>query len=116
VALVGWVASARLVGHGWSLRGLDPGDDGLRVDWLGGVNVQGRADVEWSGRAPTALPFIVREQVTVDRMAWMAWLDRLVSALKRIVENLSDATSFSISVDSNVSVTVDFGRLESSSA
>jgi uncharacterized protein YqcC (DUF446 family) len=95
---------------------LDPGDDGLRVDGLGSVNVQGRADVEWSGRAPPALPFIVREQFTVDRMAWMAWLDRLVSALKRIVENLSDATSFSISVRSNVSVTVDFGRLDSSSA
>src|ERR1039457_1649855 len=44
------------------------------------------------------------------------WLDRLVSALTRIVENLSDAISFSISVGSNVSVTVDFGRFESGSA
>src|ERR1019366_6780014 len=44
------------------------------------------------------------------------WLDRLVSALTRIVENLSDAISFSISVGSNVSVTADFGRCESGPA
>jgi hypothetical protein len=44
------------------------------------------------------------------------WLDLLVSALTRIVANLSDATSFSISVDANLSVTVDFGRSESGSA
>ncbi len=36
------------------------------------------------------------------------WLDRLLSALKRIIGKLSGATSFSISVGSNVSVTVDF--------
>jgi hypothetical protein len=44
------------------------------------------------------------------------WLDRLVSVLTRIVGNLSGAVSFSISVGSNVSVTVDFGGFESGSA
>ncbi len=38
------------------------------------------------------------------------WLDRLISALTRIVANLSGARSFSISAGANVSVTVDFGR------
>jgi hypothetical protein len=38
------------------------------------------------------------------------WLDRLLGALTRIVGQLAGATSFSISVGSNVSVTVDFGR------
>ena len=41
------------------------------------------------------------------------WLDLLVSALTRIVGNLSDPISFSISVGANVSVAVDFGRSES---
>jgi hypothetical protein len=36
------------------------------------------------------------------------WLDRLLGALKRIVEKLAGATSFSISASANVSVTVDF--------
>jgi hypothetical protein len=38
------------------------------------------------------------------------WLDRLVSTLPRIVEKLSRATAFSISVGANVTVTVDFGK------
>ncbi len=38
------------------------------------------------------------------------WLDRLLSGLARIVEKLSNATSFSISVGTGVSVTVDFAR------
>jgi Tfp pilus assembly PilM family ATPase len=38
------------------------------------------------------------------------WLDRLLSALERIIEMLSGATSFSISVSTNVSVTVDFSK------
>jgi len=38
------------------------------------------------------------------------WLDRLLGALARIVENLAGATSFSISVGTNVSVTVVFGH------
>jgi hypothetical protein len=36
------------------------------------------------------------------------WLDRLLSALKRIVEKLDGAASFSVSVSTSVSVTVDF--------
>jgi hypothetical protein len=44
------------------------------------------------------------------------WVDRLVSALTQIVENLAKAMSFSISVGTNVSVTVDFGPFESGSA
>jgi NADH:ubiquinone oxidoreductase subunit D len=36
------------------------------------------------------------------------WLDRLLSALKRIVEKLDGAASFSVSVGTTVSVTVDF--------
>jgi hypothetical protein len=38
-----------------------------------------------------------------------AWLDRLTGILTRIVGRLDGATSFSISVGTNVSVTVDFG-------
>jgi len=38
------------------------------------------------------------------------WLDRLVRTLPRIVEKLSRATAFSISVGANVTVTVDFGK------
>jgi hypothetical protein len=38
------------------------------------------------------------------------WLDRLLGALRRIVEKLSGATSFSISVSTNISVTVDFSK------
>jgi Tfp pilus assembly PilM family ATPase len=38
------------------------------------------------------------------------WLDRLLSALERIIEKLPGATSFSISVSTNVSVTVDFSK------
>lgn len=37
------------------------------------------------------------------------WLDRLISALTRIVDKLAGATRFSISVGANVAVTVDFG-------
>jgi hypothetical protein len=44
------------------------------------------------------------------------WLDRLVSALTRIVANLSDARSFSISAGATVSVTVDFGGFDGGSA
>ena len=44
------------------------------------------------------------------------WIDRLVSALTRIVANLSGARSFSISAGANVSVTVDFGRSDGGSA
>ena len=40
------------------------------------------------------------------------WLDRLLGALARIVEKLDGATSFSISVGTNVSVTVVFGPAE----
>ena len=40
------------------------------------------------------------------------WLDRLLGALTRIVENLAGAASFSISVGTNVSVTVVFGHAE----
>ncbi len=36
------------------------------------------------------------------------WVDRLLGALRRIVGKLAGATSFSVSVGSNVSVTVDF--------
>ena len=38
------------------------------------------------------------------------WLDRLLGGLACIVEKLSNATSFSISVGTGVSVTVDFAR------
>ncbi|HTX27637.1 MAG TPA: hypothetical protein VME19_11520 [Streptosporangiaceae bacterium] len=38
------------------------------------------------------------------------WLDRMLGVLKRIVENLAGATSFSVSVSTAVSVTVDFGN------
>jgi hypothetical protein len=38
------------------------------------------------------------------------WLDRLVTAMGRIVANLASATSFSVSVGSTVSVTVNFSR------
>jgi len=37
------------------------------------------------------------------------WLDRLVAALIKIVKNVADATSFSVSVGTAVSVTVNFG-------
>lgn len=37
------------------------------------------------------------------------WLDRLVSEFTRIVENLAQATSFSMSVGTALSVTVNFG-------
>jgi hypothetical protein len=40
------------------------------------------------------------------------WLGRLLGALARIVEKLDGATSFSISVGTNVSVTVVFGPAE----
>jgi hypothetical protein len=40
------------------------------------------------------------------------WLDRLLGALARIVEKLAGATSFSISVGNNISVTVVFGHAE----
>jgi hypothetical protein len=91
---------------------LDPGDDGLRVDGLGGVNLQGRGTPQTQAQA-----LMGAGAPADDILAKLeTWLDRLVSALKRIVQNLSDATSFSISVGSNVSVTVGFGRLESSSA
>jgi hypothetical protein len=36
------------------------------------------------------------------------WLDRLLSALRRITGKLAGATSFSVSVSTAVSVTVDF--------
>jgi nicotinic acid mononucleotide adenylyltransferase len=36
------------------------------------------------------------------------WLDRLLGALKRIVAKLAGATSFSVSIGTTVSVTVDF--------
>jgi hypothetical protein len=36
------------------------------------------------------------------------WVDRLLGALPRIVENLAGATSFSVSAGTNVSVAVDF--------
>ncbi|MGH3255718.1 MAG: hypothetical protein ACRDOU_09985 [Streptosporangiaceae bacterium] len=38
------------------------------------------------------------------------WLDRLLGALPRIVDKLGGATSFSISVGTNVSLTVVFGH------
>jgi hypothetical protein len=44
------------------------------------------------------------------------WLDRLVSALPRIVEKLAGATAFSISLGANVTVTVDFSSSAGSSA
>jgi hypothetical protein len=44
------------------------------------------------------------------------WIDRLVGALTKIVEKLATARSFSVSVGSNVSVTVDFGPFESGAA
>jgi hypothetical protein len=44
------------------------------------------------------------------------WLDRLVVAMAQIVEKLAGATSFSISVGSNVSVAVDFEPFERGSA
>lgn len=50
----------------------------------------------------------------VDRVR--KWLDRLVVAMTQIVEKLAGATSFSITVGSNVSVTVDFGPFRSGSA
>jgi hypothetical protein len=37
------------------------------------------------------------------------WLDRLVAALTKIVRGIADATSFSVSVGTAVSVTVNFG-------
>ena len=40
------------------------------------------------------------------------WLDRLLGALAQIVEKLSGATSFPISVGTNISVTVAFERSE----
>lgn len=44
------------------------------------------------------------------------WLDRLVKKLTEIVEELGDGVSFSISVGTGVSVTVNFPVLGSSSA
>jgi hypothetical protein len=38
------------------------------------------------------------------------WLDQLVTAMTRIIANLANATSFSVSVGSTVSVTVVFTR------
>jgi hypothetical protein len=38
------------------------------------------------------------------------WLGRLVTAMTQIVANLASAVSFSVSVSSNVSVTVNFAR------
>ena len=38
------------------------------------------------------------------------WLDRLLNSLVKIVKKLSNATSFSISVGTGVSVTVDFAH------
>jgi hypothetical protein len=40
------------------------------------------------------------------------WLDRILRALPRIVDRLAGATSFSISVGTNVSLTVVFGHSE----
>jgi hypothetical protein len=40
--------------------------------------------------------------------AFRTWLDHLVTALTEIVENLPNASSFSISVGGNVSVSVNF--------
>jgi hypothetical protein len=37
------------------------------------------------------------------------WLDRLVSALPRIVEKLTGATAFSVSAGASVAITVYFG-------
>ena len=37
------------------------------------------------------------------------WIDRLVSAMRRIVAKLAGATAFSVSVSTAVSITVDFG-------
>jgi hypothetical protein len=44
---------------------------------------------------------------TLDRLS--TWLDRLVGSLTRVVAELAGATSFSITVGGNVSVTVGFG-------
>lgn len=43
------------------------------------------------------------------------WLDRLVAALTKIVENLAKAASFTISVGTGVSVAVNFGPFGSNS-
>lgn len=50
----------------------------------------------------------------LDRLS--KWLDRLVTALRRIVEKLAGARSFSVSVATSVSVAVEFGPSGSGSA
>lgn len=52
--------------------GLDPGGDGRHIGGAGGVDAQSWAELEWPGRVPPPLPFIVSEQVTMDRMTWVA--------------------------------------------
>lgn len=46
----------------------------------------------------------------VERMK--KWIERLIERLSEIVKQLADATSFSISVGTGVSVTVTFGPFE----
>jgi hypothetical protein len=81
-ALAGRPALAVSPGPG---RSLGLGHDGLRIDRSAGVDVQDPADPQRRGGASPVLPFVVGEQVTVDRMAWMACFEAPLGGLQRDV-------------------------------
>jgi hypothetical protein len=73
----------------------------VTVSRINQLSAQARAQGLVGGGAPL--------EDVLDKLR--AWLDRLVSALTRIVEKLTGAMSFSIGVGANLTVTVDFSRL-----
>lgn len=75
----------------------------VNVSRINQLTAQARAQAMVGGGAPI--------DGTFEKLRM--WLDRLVSALARIITKLPGATSFSISVGANVSVAVDFGPLAS---
>jgi hypothetical protein len=71
----------------------------VTVSRISQLSAQARAQAMVGGGAAT--------DDTSERLR--TWLDRLIDVLTRIIAKIPEATSFSISVGANVSVTVDFG-------
>ena len=70
----------------------------VTVSRISQLSAQARAQAMVGGGAST--------DDTFERLG--TWLDRLVDVLTRIIAEVPEATSFSMSVGANVSVTVDF--------
>jgi hypothetical protein len=99
-----------------ALEEMPVNDDPIRTRGLHARDGDGEPDQRAvsEGRAQAMMGAGASEDEILERLR--EWLDRLVSALPRIVEKLAGATAFSISSGANVAVTVDFGPSAGSSA